>query len=127
MTSVQPTKPLVSSVIALIWLACFVFIDTSSKGFLQTFFNDTEVEANAWKWAAIIAVGIIWLLVQIFMDAPGVSSRFSLVLSGTIMWLGLLLFYRFDNPAYGGAVAFFALIGGLMVVIAWIRYLADEF
>ncbi len=127
MTSVQPAKPITSSLIALLWLACFVFIDTSSRGFLQTFFNDTEVEANAWKWTAIILVGIAWLLVQIFMDAPGAASRLSLALSGTIMWLGLLLFYRFDNPAYGGAVAFFALIGGLMVVIIWIRYLADEF
>ncbi len=127
MSSVQPTKPIVSAIISLIWLACFVLIDAGPNGFLQQFFNDSDVEANAWKWAVIIVVGLIWLGVQIFMDAPGAASRLSLVVSGTILWLGLLIFYHFEDPAYGGTVAFFALIGGLAVVIFWIRYLADEF
>jgi len=127
MSSVQPTKPIASAIITLFWLACFMFIDTSPNGFLQTFFNDSETEANAWKWGAIILVGLIWLVVQLFMDAPGASSRLALVISGSILWLGLLIFYRFQDPAYGGTVAFFTLIGGMAVVIFWIRYLADEF
>jgi hypothetical protein len=127
MSSIQPTKPIASGVIALLWLSCFVFIDAGPNGFLRTFYNMSDVEANSWKWVAIIVVGLIWLLVQIFFDAPGSASRLSLALSGTIMWLGLLLFYQFDSPAYGGTVAFFALLGGLLIVITWIRYLADEF
>lgn len=127
MISIQPTKPIVSTVIAFIWLACFVFIDTGPNGFLRSFFNDSSIEANSLKWGLILAVGILWLLVQIFMQAPGTASRLSLSLSGTVLWLGLLLFYHFDDPAYGGPVAFFALVSGLVIVVVWMRYLADEF
>jgi hypothetical protein len=126
MSSIQPLKPLISTLIAFFWLACFVFIDTGPSGFLQSFFNNPQPVAEAWKWGTCLIVGLIWLLVQIFMEAPGAASRLSLVLSGTVLWLGLLMFYRFDDPGYGGTVAFFALVGGLVVVIAWMRYLADE-
>jgi hypothetical protein len=134
MSSIQPAKPILSGVIALLWLSCFVFIDAGPNGFLRTFYNMSDVEANSWKWVAIIVVGLIWLLVQIFYDAPGSASRLSLAISGTVMWLGLLLFYPFNaggsqltTSSYGGTVAFFAMLGGLLVVITWIRYLADEF
>jgi hypothetical protein len=127
MSSVNPLKPIISSVITLVWLGCFVFIDTSSNGYLHQFWNYDEAGANAFKWWVIAVVGIIWLGVQIFLDAPPESSRLSLAISGTIMWLGLILFYHFADPAFGGAVAFFALIGGLAVVIIWTRYLADDF
>lgn len=126
-SSVQPFKPILSAIVTLIWLGCFVFIDAGSTGFLQQTWNNNWAEANAIKWGAIIFVGIFWLLVQLFIDAPGESSRLSLAVSGSILWLGLILFYRFADPAYGGTVAFFALVGGLTVVVAWTRYLADEF
>ncbi len=125
MPSIQPAKPLASTIVTMLWLASFVFIDTSQQQFLGLFYM-SNAEANAWKWAIISVLGLLWLLVQIFMEAPGNASRFSLAISGSILWLGLLLFYRFADPAYGGTVAFFALVGGLVVVITWVRYLADE-
>jgi hypothetical protein len=125
MSSIQPAKPLASAIVTLLWLSSFVFIDTTQQPFLGLFYMSAP-EANAWKWAIISVLGLLWLLLQIFMQAPGNASRFSLSISGTILWLGLLLFYRFQDPAYGGTVAFFALVGGLLVTIVWVRYLADE-
>ncbi len=125
--SVQPLKPLASAIITLIWLGCFVFIDSSANSFLVQNWGYDVPTANAFKWGVIIVVGLIWLGVQIFLDAPPEASRLSLAISGSIMWLGLILFYRFADPAYGGPVAFFALVGGLAVTIVWTRYLADEF
>ena len=104
-----------------------MFVDTSSSGFLQQYFNFDYATANAVKWTAIIVVGLVWLIIQVFMEAPGESSRLSLAISGSMLWLGLILFYHFADPAYGGTVAFFALVGGLIVVITWTHYLADEF
>lgn len=127
MSSVQPLKPLLSALIALIWLGCFVFIDAGPNGYLQHGLNFDHDGANAMKWFFIILVGLIWLLFQVFMDAPAESSRLAIALSGSILWLGLILFYRFSDRAFGGTVAFFALVGGLAVVIVWTRYLADEF
>ncbi len=126
MTTIQPTKPVISAIVASLWLAAFVFIDPSPNGFLHKVFNMQAAEANAYKLGAIFLFGLVWTLVMIFFDAPGTASRLSLALSGTILWLGLLLFFHFDDPGYGGTVAFFALVGGLVVVITWIRYLADE-
>ena len=127
MSSVQPTKPMISTLIALILLGCFAFIDPGPSGFLQSYFYFDTPGATAVKFTAIIFVGIVWLLVQIFMPAPTDASHLSLAVSGSILWLGLTLFYHFADPAYGGTVAFFALVGGLEVVVIWTRYLADEF
>jgi len=127
MPSIQPQKPLLSTIITLILLGCFAFIDPGPHGFLQSFFFDNPVEASATKWGIIAVVGVIWLLVQVFMEAPPESSRLSVALSGSILWLGLILFFHFADPAFGGTVAFFALVGGLALVVIWTRYLADEF
>ena len=125
MSSIQPIKPVVSTIISVIWLACFVFLPTTASTLFT--FNVTDAEASMYKWGAVLAMGIIWLLVQLFLQAPGTASRLAMALSGSVLWLGLLLFYHFDDPGYGGPVAFFALVGGLVIVIVWIRYLADEF
>ena len=127
MNAIQPAKPAISAIISALWLAAFVFIDPGPNGFFAKGLNMPPAEANAWKLGAIFFFGLVWLIVQIFFDAPGSASRLSLALSGTILWLGLLLFFRFDDPAFGGTVAFFALVGGLVIVITWMRYLADEF
>lgn len=127
MTSINPIKPLITTLITLVLLGCFVFIDTTHNGFLYNAWGFEPVPANTFKFGAILIVGIIWVLVQLFLEAPPESSRLSLALSGTILWLGLTLFYHFADPAYGGTVAFFALVGGLLVVITWTHYLADEF
>jgi hypothetical protein len=46
----------------------------------------------------------------------------------TITWLALMLFYPFRDLTNhnGGAMGFFALIGGLAVSVLWIRFLSDE-
>lgn len=127
MPSVQPNKVILTTIVAFITLASFVFIDAGSQGFLQQYWNFGDVGANAFKWTLIVIFAIIWLLAQLFIEAPPEASRLSLAISGSIMWLGLVLFYHFADPAYGGTVAFFALVGGLLICIVWTHYLADEF
>jgi hypothetical protein len=124
MSSVKPVKPLLSAILSIIALASFVFISTD---YLVSDWSFTDVSASATKWGIILGVGAVWLLVQVFMIAPPESSRLSLTISGSILWLGLLLFFNFDQKGFGGPVGFFALVGGLVVVIAWTHYLADEF
>lgn len=127
MTAVQPFKPFTSAIVTLFWLGAFVFINTSSTGFLQKYFYFDANSASAVKWSIILIIGLVWFLLQLFVAAPAESTRLSLALSLSILWLGLILFYKFSDPAYGGPVAFFALVGGLAVVVIWTRYLSDEF
>ncbi len=127
MVAVKPAKPFISAILAFIWLSAFVFINTESSGFLQNTFSLDATSASAVKWGTILVLGVVWLLAQVFIPATAESSRLSLAISGSILWLGLLFFYRFSDPNYGGTVAFFALVGGLAVVLIWSRYLSDEF
>jgi hypothetical protein len=46
--------------------------------------------------------------------------------SATIVWLSLTFFFNFTVEGFGGAVAFFVLMGGLGVTLLWTRFLADE-
>ncbi len=127
MQSVQPLKPIISAGLSFVALALLVFINGDPNSFLVSGLQYTPAQADAFKWTLVIVVGIFWLLVQVFLEAPAESSRLSLALTGSILWLGLMLFFHFSDPSYGGTVAFFALVGGLLVVISWTHYLADEF
>jgi hypothetical protein len=126
MTSSRSPKPLVSALLALLFVIAFVapFLTTSYLAGKSTPFD--VVQAGAIHWGAIIALGLIWLAAQLFWDAPTEATKLGMAISATIVWLSLSLFFNFQNVAYGGTVAFFALMGGLGVVLLWTRFLADE-
>jgi len=84
------------------------------------------VQAGALHWGFVIFFGLLWLGAQLFWDAPVEATKLGMAISATIVWLSLTLFFNFGNPIYGGPVAFFALMGGLGVVLLWTRFLADE-
>ena len=77
-------------------------------------------------------VTVIGLLVivfyHIFYRSSGETTKLSLTAALTICWLALIVFYPFKDPnnSNGGAVGFFALIGGLAVCVLWVRFFSDE-
>ena len=126
MTSNRSPKPLVSALLALLFVFAFV-APFLSVPFLSGPTTPIDVlQAGAIHWGAVMACGMIWLAVQLFWEAPVEATKLGMAISATIVWLSLTLFFNFQNVTYGGPVAFFALMGGLAVVLLWTRFLADE-
>lgn len=126
MPSTRSAKPLVSALLALLFVVAFVvpFLSVEYLAGPTTPFD--VIQAGAIHWGVVFAFGVIWLGVQLFWNAPVEATKLGMAISATIAWLALTLFFNFHNPAYGGPVAFFALTGGLGVVLLWTRFLADE-
>lgn len=126
MASTRSMKPLVSALLALLFVIAFVapFLSVSFLAGPSTPFD--VVQAGAIHWGIVIAFGLLWLGAQLFWDAPVEATKLGMAISATIVWLSLSLFFNFQNPTYGGPVAFFALMGGLGVTLLWTRFLADE-
>ncbi len=126
MASARSPKPLVSALLALLFVFTFVapFLSVNFLAGPSTPFD--VVQAGAIHWGAIIGAGLIWLGAQLFWDAPVEATKFGMAISATIVWLSLTLFFNFSDAVYGGPVAFFALMGGLGVVLLWTRFIADE-
>lgn len=87
-----------------------------------------------------VAVIILGLLILVFYHILYPSStettKLSMTVVLTLIWLSLILFFPFQTwEAAGpesalagdaGAVGFFTLIGGLGICVLWVRFLADE-
>ncbi|MDE3229662.1 MAG: hypothetical protein KGO05_07255 [Chloroflexota bacterium] len=126
MTTNRSMKPLVSGLLALLFVFAFVapFLSFDFLAGKTTPFD--VVQAGALHWGAVIGFGLIWLAAQLFWRAPVEATKLGMAISATIVWLSLTLFFNFANPIYGGPVAFFALMGALAVTLLWTRFLADE-
>lgn len=126
MNTVRSPKPLVSSLLAILFVLSFVlpFLQFELLAGPLTPFD--QVQAGSIRWGIIAALGLVWLGVQLFWKAPTEATKLGLAASATIFWLSLTLFFGFHDPQYGGPVAFFALMGGLGIVLIWTRFLADD-
>jgi hypothetical protein len=122
----RSAKPLVSGLLALLFVVAFVVPYLSVEYLAGPNTPWDILQAGAIHWSIVIGLGIIWLGVQLFWSAPTEATKLGMAISATIVWLSLTLFFDFHNPIYGGPVAFFALTGGLGVVLLWTRFLADE-
>ena len=126
MFSGRASKPLVSALLALLLVLAFVL------PFLQLDFLAGPstpwdiVQAGSIRWAVILTVGLVWLGVQLFWKASISATKLGLAVSATILWLALTFFFNFEIAGYGGAAAFFALMGGLGVTLLWTYFMADE-
>ncbi|MBF6591487.1 MAG: hypothetical protein IVW57_13300 [Ktedonobacterales bacterium] len=129
----RSVKPLVSAGLALLFVLAFVlpFMQVEYLAGPSTPFD--VVQAGAIRWGAIIGFGLIWLAVQLFWRAPTEATKLGMAASVTIVWLSLAFFFNYNPPEgnfdlqqYGGAVAFFTLMGGLGIVLLWTRFLSDE-
>ena len=132
MLSSRGAKPLVSILLALLLVLAFVvpFLQYNFLAGPLTPFD--KVQAGSIRYGIILAIALLWLGVQLFWKAPSAVTKLSMAASSTILWLALVFFFSFnsENPnstvGYGGAVAFFALMGGLAVTLVWAHFLSDE-
>jgi hypothetical protein len=130
MGSSRTAKPLVSSLLALLFVISFVlpFLQFNYLAGPITPFD--EVQAGAIQWGVILSLALIWLGVQLFWKAPVEATKLGLSASATICWLSVTLLFGFKdlnlNEGQRGAVAFFTLMGGLGITLIWIRFLSDE-
>ena len=84
---------------------------------------------------------IIGLLILVFYNilypASTEITKLGMTCAVTIIWLSVLIFYRFQplqgtevqyaaGKLYDGAVGFFTLVGGLGVCVLWVRFFSDE-
>lgn len=126
MPATRSAKPFVSAILALLLVLALVlpFLSVEYLAGKTTPFD--IIQAGAIHWGIAIAFFVIWLGVQLFWNAPTEATKLGMAISATIVWLSSTLFFNFHNASYGGPVAFFALTGGLGVVLLWTRFLADE-
>ena len=130
MGSSRTAKPLVSSLLALLFVVSFVlpFLQFNYLAGPITPFD--EVQAGAIQWGVVLAVALIWLGVQLFWRAPVEATKLGLAASATICWLSVTLLFGFKDLSLDegqrGAVAFFTLMCGLGITLIWIRFLSDE-
>jgi tryptophan-rich sensory protein len=117
-------KVILGVVMAIVWMCIFIFLkDSIVIDWAGDGSNLTSLK---------LVLGVIGLLVvfcyHLFVNASPETKKLSATATLTIVWLSLILFYPFKDPANtnGGAVGFFALIGGLAVVVLWVRFFSDE-
>ena len=122
----RTAKPLVSSLLALLFVLSFVmpFLQYDYLAGPLTPFD--PVQAGSIRYGVILALGLIWLGANLFWKAPVEATKLGLAASATIVWLAIALFFGFHDPQYGGPVAFFTLMGGLAIVLMWTRFFSDE-
>ena len=127
MQSIRAAKTLISAALALLLVLTLVLPVFSTEFLAGPSTPWDIIQAGAIHWAIVGGVFIAWLGVQLFWTATPETSKLSLAASATILWLSLALFFNFRaSEQYGGAVAFFTLVGGLGVTVMWTRFLADE-
>ena len=86
----------------------------------------------------LIVLGLLILIFyNILYPASTEITKLGMTCAVTIMWLSVLIFYRFQplqgteiqyaaGKEYDGAVGFFALVGGLAICVLWVRFFSDE-
>lgn len=126
----QPTrigKPITSAALSIVLVLALVLPGLSTDYFAGPATPFDVVQAGAIHWGIVTAVFLLWLGVQFFWPAGAENTKLSMVISATILWLSLAIFFNFrGSEEFGGSVAFFTLVGGLGVILAWTRFLADE-
>lgn len=126
MFSSRAAKPLVSVLLSVLFVLAFVlpFLQFNFLAGPVTPFD--KVQAGSIRLGIVLAIGLIWLGVQLFWHAPAEATKLGMAASATVVWLALALFFNFEVEGYGGAMAFFVLMGSLAITLMWTRFLADE-
>lgn len=127
MQSSRVGKPLTSAALSLALVLALVLPILSVQFLAGPTTPFDIVQAGSIHWGIVAAIFLAWLGIQLFWPTSTENTKLSMVVSATILWLSLAIFFNFNGqPEWGGPVAFFTLVGGLGVVLAWTRFLADE-
>ncbi|HEY6540265.1 MAG TPA: hypothetical protein VIZ18_04970 [Ktedonobacteraceae bacterium] len=125
------TKILGSIILTVLWVCSFLFIR-------QTLVIDfgAGIIFN-FKFFVILLGLLIIVLYNIFYRSSPEATKLSFTVALTIVWISLMVFYHFQplqgteaeyaaGIEYDGSVGFFAIVGGLLVCLLWIRFFSDE-
>ena len=107
-------------VLTILWILCFLYISST----LVIDFGG-GLTLNFKLVAVIIGLLIIFFWHQ-FYRSPTEVTKLSWTCVATVAWLSMIIFFPFKTSDAGGAVGFFALLGGLGISVLWVRFFADE-
>jgi hypothetical protein len=107
-------------VLTILWVLCFLYISPT----LVIDFGG-GVTLNLKLVSVIIGLLIIFFYHQFYPSHVAVT-KLSWTCVTTIVWLSLIIFFPFKTSDAGGAVGFFAMLGGLLVCVLWVHFFADE-
>jgi hypothetical protein len=125
------SKVIGNIILTVLWVCVFLFIKPTlvidfGAGITMSF-----------KLYLIILGLLILIFYNILYPATTEVTKLGMTCAVTIMWLSVLLFYRFQplqgtevqyaaGKLYDGAIGFFTLVGGLGVCVLWVRFFSDE-
>jgi 4-amino-4-deoxy-L-arabinose transferase-like glycosyltransferase len=125
------SKILGSIILTVLWVCSFLFIRQTlvidfGAGLIFNF-----------KFTVILLGLIIIVFYNIFYRSSAEVTKLSFTVALTIAWLAMMFFYHFQpmqgteaeyaaGIEYDGSVGFFAIVGGLLVCLLWIRFFSDE-
>ena len=125
------TKITGSIILTVLWVCAFLFIRQTlvidfGAGLIFNF-----------KFTVILLGLLIIVLYNIFYRSSAEVTKLSFTVALTIAWIALIFFYHFQplqgteaeyaaGIEYDGSVGFFAIVGGLLVCLLWIRFFSDE-
>lgn len=111
-------------ILTLAWVCCFLFIPSS---LVIDWVGDGSNTTNLKLLVVVIGL-LILVAYHIFYSSTAETNKLSWTIALTLSWISLIIFYPFKDPfnASAGAVGFFALIGGLLVCVLWVRFFSDE-
>lgn len=113
-------KVLGAIVLTVLWILCFLYISPS----LVIDFGG-GVTISLLLVSVIIGLLVIFFYHQFYPSTKEVN-KLSWTSVLTVSWLALIIFFPFKTSDAGGAVGFFALLGGLAVCVLWVRFFSDE-
>jgi hypothetical protein len=106
--------------LTILWILCFLYISpTLVIDFGGGFTLGLKLVA------VLVGLLIIFFYHQFYRSHVEVT-KLSWTCVATVTWLSLILFYPFKTDVNGGAIGFFALLGGLAVCVLWVRFFSDE-
>lgn len=125
MPGFQKGKILISIILTILWISCFLFISPT----LVIDFG-AGIPYVGLRFAAILLGLLVLFLFNLLYPSNTETTKLSWTAAFTLSWLALMLFYPFTDLTVDegtrGAVAFFALVGGLAVCLLWVRFFSDE-
>jgi hypothetical protein len=125
------SKVIGNIILTVLWVCVFLFIKPTlvidfGAGITMSF-----------KLYLIIIGLLILVFYNILYPASTEVTKLGMTCAVTIIWLSVLLFYRFQplqgteaqyaaGKLYDGAIGFFTLVGGLGICVLWVRFFSDE-
>jgi len=122
--AIQKSKVLIGIILAFAWVCSFLFI---SSTLIIDFGGGVTVNFKL----VVVLVGLLVLFFyHLLYPSNAETTKLSWTAVYTVAWLSLMFFYPFKDlnvdEGTRGAVAFFALVGGLLVCLLWVRFFSDE-